>query len=94
MKVNPYASLEIARQNTEKKKASEGFLDLLKKEIENVDADQKAAKQKLLDVATGKDPDLVGLTLAGTKAELSFKLLLQVRNKILEAYHEIMRMQL
>lgn len=94
MKVNPYASLGLKVQGTEKYQAEEGFLDLLKREIKAVDTDQKAAQEKLLDVATGKDPDLVGLTLTATKAELSFRLLLQVRNKILEAYQEIMRMQL
>jgi len=94
MKVNLYAPLGQETNPLKPSPTEKGFLDLLRKEITSVDADQKAAQAKMLAVATGKDPDLVGLTLTTTKAELSFKLLLQVRNKVLEAYQEIMRMQL
>ncbi len=75
-------------------KTPKSFSDLLRQEIEAVDAAQKARETRLVDLATGKNPDLVSLSLITAKAELSFKLLLQVRNKILEAYQEIMRMQL
>jgi len=75
-------------------KAPRNFSELLRREIEAVDAAQKAREAQLVDLATGKNPDLVSLSLITAKAELSFKLLLQVRNKILEAYQEIMRMQL
>ncbi len=94
MKVNLYAPLGQENHPLKPSSTEKGFLDLLRKEIQSVDADQKAAQAKMVSVATGQDPDLVGLTLAASKAELSFKLLLQVRNKVLEAYQEIMRMQL
>ncbi|NPA48956.1 MAG: flagellar hook-basal body complex protein FliE [Thermodesulfobacteria bacterium] len=70
------------------------FADLLKEEIGRVDAAQKEAAARLEAFAAGEDPDLAGLTLSLTKADLSLRLLLQVRNKILQAYEEIMRMQL
>ncbi len=94
MKVNLYTPLGKQASSIKPAPAEKGFLDLIRKEIKAVDHDQKAMAQKLMAVATGQDPDLVGLTLTATKAELSFKLLLQVRSKILQAYQEIMRMQL
>ncbi len=96
MKVKPFdpftPRLEI--QTKSSSKAPKRFSELLRREIEEVDAIQKARKAQLVDLATGKNTDLVSLSLITAKAELSFKLLLQVRNKILEAYQEIMRMQL
>ncbi|NPB09831.1 MAG: flagellar hook-basal body complex protein FliE [Thermodesulfobacteria bacterium] len=80
--------------NPKKEEAPKSFEDLLKQEITRVDRAQKEAEDRLVALATGKDPDLVGVSLSLTKAELSFRFLLQVRNKILEAYQEIMRMQL
>ncbi len=76
------------------KEPPQNFEALLKQEINRVDAAQKEAENRLLALATGQDPDLVGVSLSLTRAELSFRFLLQVRNKILEAYQEIMRMQL
>ena len=45
-------------------------------------------------LASGQAPDLHSVTIAAEKATLSFQLAVQVRNKALEAYQEIMRMQL
>ncbi len=73
---------------------SKNFSELLRKELNQVDIAQKEASAKLEAFAAGRDPDLAGLTLSLTKADLSLRFLLQVRNKLLQAYEEIMRMQL
>ncbi len=70
------------------------FGDFLKAKIQEVDRDQKEALLKLKEFASGESQDLTGLTLALTRADLSFRLLLRVRNKVIEAYQEIMRMQI
>ncbi|RUM87159.1 MAG: flagellar hook-basal body complex protein FliE [Thermodesulfatator sp.] len=70
------------------------FGELLREKIHEVDQDQKVALKALEDLASGRQTDLTQLTLALTKADLSFRLLLRVRNKVLEAYQEIMRMQI
>jgi flagellar hook-basal body complex protein FliE len=44
-------------------------------------------------VANGQNANIHQAVIAGEKAGLSFKLLMQVRNKMVEAYQEIMRMQ-
>ena len=52
------------------------------------------AQQAMSDIATGQVKDLHQAALAIDKAELSMKLMLEVRNKALNAYKEITRTQL
>ncbi|MGB0909396.1 MAG: flagellar hook-basal body complex protein FliE [Nitrospirales bacterium] len=44
-------------------------------------------------VARGEDVNIHQAIIAGEKAGLSFRLMMQVRNKMLEAYQEVLRMQ-
>ena len=53
----------------------------------------KEADQKVREFAVGEKQGLHEIMIASEKAGISFKLLLQIRNKLLEAYREIMRMQ-
>ena len=45
-------------------------------------------------VESGQEEDLVGTVLSVQKASLSFQLLLQVRNRLVEGYHEVFNLQL
>lgn len=71
----------------------EDFLKTLKSFYNNVDTQIKEADQKVREFAVGEKQDLHEIMIASEKANISFKLLLQIRNKLLEAYREIMRMQ-
>ncbi len=75
-------------------KPSSGFGDVLKSYIDNVDARQKASTQAIQDLVAGKTTDLLPVVNEVAKADLSFKLLMGVRNKVIEAYKETMRMQI
>ena len=46
-----------------------------------------------LQLLAGRNDDLAGILIDAQKAELSLNLALQIRNKVLDAYNEIMRMQ-
>ena len=70
-----------------------GFGDLLKKAVESVNTMQHEAGRLEEAVANGENVNIHQAVIAGEKAGLSFKLLMQVRNKMIEAYQEIMRMQ-
>ncbi len=72
---------------------SGGFLDTLKQFAAETDEQIKKADTQMQKLAVGKSNDLQAVVMATEKADLSFKLLVQVRNKLLEAYQEIMRMQ-
>lgn len=69
------------------------FTDLLKEELNKVSEQQKSADKMAADLATGEGQSLHETMLEATKAELSFNLMVGMRNKMLEAYQEVMRMQ-
>jgi flagellar hook-basal body complex protein FliE len=69
------------------------FADTLKDFTRYVDGELQKADQIKQEFAVGKRADLHEVMIASEKADLSFRLLLQMRNKMLEAYQEIMRMQ-
>ncbi len=70
------------------------FSESLKESLNEVNQLKKIAKESITDLATGKDQVLHQTMIAVEKADVSFKLMMQVRNKILSAYEEINRMQL
>jgi flagellar hook-basal body complex protein FliE len=70
----------------------QSFMDHLRDAVKDVDAKQKSADTMAIELATGKSGNIHETMLAATQAELSFNLMVQLRNKALEAYTEIMRM--
>lgn len=77
-------------QQGDKSKAT--FMDYLKNGISEINESQKTADKMAVDLATGKEQNVHETMLAATQAELSFNLMVQIRNKALDAYQEIMRM--
>jgi len=69
------------------------FGDVLKDSLAQVDRLQHDADHAIRDLASGGTTTLHDTMLAVEKAELSFRLMMQVRNKIVEAYQEVLRMQ-
>ena len=74
--------------------AQKGFVDLLQQATEQVNRAQQAADKAAQDFALGNTPDIHDTIIAIEKADLSLRLLTQVRNKAVEAYQEVMRMQI
>jgi flagellar hook-basal body complex protein FliE len=70
-----------------------GFLDALSKTMEEVNEEQLKADHGIKELVAGKSKNIHETMLQIQKAELSLKAMMQVRNKVLEAYKEIMRMQ-
>ena len=68
------------------------FGDALERVVLSVDAQQKRAGEMTQAISTGQSEDLVGAMVESQKANLSFTALLQVRNKLSEAFNEVMRM--
>ena len=69
------------------------FGEVLKDSLKQVNSLQQEADASIQSLATGGAASLHDTMLAIQKAELSFKLMMQVRNKIVEAYQEVIRMQ-
>lgn len=73
-------------------KSSSGFGDVIKGAIEKVDALERDANNTIVNLLEG-NADVNESMVALQKADISMRLLLTVRNKVLDAYREIMRMQ-
>lgn len=76
-----------------KKAPNKNFMDTMKEVIDEVNKDQKTSEKALSDVATGQIKDLHQAAIAIGKAETSMKVMLEVRNKAINAYKEILRTQ-
>jgi len=69
-----------------------GFGEALRQALDQVNQLQQAADTASQAFALGQNRDAAGTLIAIEKASLAFQLALQVRNKLLEAYQEVMRM--
>ncbi|HEX8610255.1 MAG TPA: flagellar hook-basal body complex protein FliE [Telluria sp.] len=68
------------------------FTQSMKDALESVNQQDAAAGQKMNDVDSGKSDDLVGAMLASQEASLSFSMLMQVRNKVMGAMDELIKL--
>ena len=71
-----------------------GFGKALMDAIEGLDGVQKAADDKAMELAAGEPVDLHDVMISRETASLHMQLALQVRNKLVEAYQDVMRMQI
>lgn len=74
-------------------KPASGFGDAIAKGLEQVSQAEHAADGIAQDIASGGDADVHQLMASTTQASLAVDLLVQVRNRAVEAYQEIMRIQ-
>ena len=70
-----------------------GFADMLKGFVQKANKDINSADRKIETFATGQPMDIHEVVIATEKADISLNFLLQIRNKLLDGYQEIMRMQ-
>jgi len=70
-----------------------GFAAVLNNMIAGNERATAAADSAIADLATGKAQDLHTVTLALAQADTSFRLILELRNRLTEAFQEVSRMQ-
>lgn len=73
---------------------SPAFGQVVQRFIEDTNAQQVLADESVERLATGQSDSLHETMLALTKADLSLRMFMEVRNKVIDAYQEVMRMQL
>ena len=73
--------------------SSEGFRDVLKNAISNVNQLSGGADQQVSSLLQGGKGDMSSVMVAVEKADVAFQLMMQVRNKIVSAYQDIEKMQ-
>jgi len=84
-------------QKTEKSpytNSTENFSEIMNKALETVDLANKNAISKSETLLTGESQQLHSVVLAAEKADIALQMTMQIRNKALDAYQEIMRMQI
>lgn len=73
--------------------SQKSFADTLKDAVGQVNTLQKTADKQAQDLATGKTSDIPEVMMAAEKADIALRLMTQVRNKIISAYEDVMKMQ-
>jgi flagellar hook-basal body complex protein FliE len=74
--------------------AGSPFKDVLGSAIEEVEGARANAAESINQFLSGQGEDLHSTILASQRADLEFQMFLQVRNKVVSAYQEIMKMQM
>ena len=74
-------------------KPQPSFADQLTKAVQEVDNLQTRREEMVESMVTGQATEVHDVMIAAKESQLAFELLLEVRNKLLESYQEIMRMQ-
>lgn len=86
-------SVKIDSPSSSQQAGGPSFADTLKEAVGNVNQLHLDADRKAQELATGKSTDIAGTMIAAEKADIALRAMVQVRNKIIDAYHEIMKMQ-
>jgi flagellar hook-basal body complex protein FliE len=87
-------SNQVLQSTAPSNNPSQNFAELLKDAINEVNRQQVESEQLSQKLVTGEVQDIHQVMIASQKASISLSLAIQVRNKVVEAYQEIMRMPL
>jgi flagellar hook-basal body complex protein FliE len=90
----PLLSLKPLDTGSEIKQAAGGFGDMLKSMVAKVDQTQVAGDLAIEKLQSGEAKHLHEVMIAVEEADVSLRMAVQIRNKALTAYEEIMRMQI
>jgi flagellar hook-basal body complex protein FliE len=90
--IAPIAGIPLLSAPAAVSKPTGAFQDVLSNAIKDVEAFGQNASASVDRFLSGEGEELHSTILATQRAELSFDLFLQVRNKVVSAYQEIMRM--
>jgi flagellar hook-basal body complex protein FliE len=93
-KVDTAGSFERERLANKVTEGEATFTEMLKGALNNVNDAQFEADEAVKKVLSGESNNIHETMIALQKADVSLKLMLDVRNKILEAYQEVMRTQM
>lgn len=74
--------------------SSTNFSDLLNEALDKVNTLQKESTAATESFLSGETDNIHSVMIAGNKANLALQMTIQVRNKVMDAYNEIMNMQI
>lgn len=93
LKLMPVGAKDTGQITSPVEGDNKNFGEFLTQALGEVNKLQNDSAQASLDLATGKLQDISQVTIATEKATIAMQLTMQVRNKMIDAYQEVMRMQ-
>lgn len=94
LNISGISPIELARPQSVDGPAKSTFKDMLSGAIDQVELSSSAAHKSVQQFLSGEGDDLHSTILSIQRADLEFQMLMQVRNKVVNAYQEVMRMQM
>jgi len=92
LKIGNISQVSMDTSEKIKQKSPAGFGEVIKKALGKVNTLENEADRSIIDLLQGK-ADISETMIALQKSDISMRLLLAIRGKVIEAYREIMRMQ-
>lgn len=85
---------EIGTEELSGEEQSQSFADLLTNAINGVDETMKASDAKVQEFIAGETDNVHDVMIQMQRAQLSFDMMVEVRNKVVKTYQEVSRMQI
>lgn len=86
--------LKPKQYDLEVKDVDNSFGNMLSDAINGVDSTMKASETNMQDYISGKTENVHDVMISMQRAQLSFQLMTEIRNKVIDTYNEISRMQI
>lgn len=84
---------DISKSSGAGEVGQKSFAETLKDAVGEVNKLQHESDKKMQDLSTGRTDNVADVMIAAEKADIALRVMVQVRNKIIDAYNEIMKMQ-
>lgn len=91
---SPFTGLPGGASSAKPKGGVDAFADVLATQVRNVNEMQNDAGDMVHSLLTGGDVNEAEVLTSVQKADLAFRMLLQVRNKLIDAYREVQQIQI
>ncbi len=82
---------QLQPQQQQQQKKDGNFQDMLVKSLQEVNRLKLESNKASMDLAAGKSQNIHDTMIAMEKANVSFQMMMQVRNRIIEAYQDILK---
>lgn len=93
-KVNEYNNNDLGLLNKANRGSNASFTNYLTDAIHKVNELEQTSKDYSVKLASGELENIHEAMITSQKAEISLQFMMEIRNKVLDAYKEIMRMQI
>ncbi len=93
-KINSNLPINQVKNNQNNKNNDVDFYEILKKELDETNELMKQADKAEAEIASGGVEDLAKASITIQKAEMKMKMMLEVRNKAINAYKELLKTQI